>query len=83
MKEGETKMSFGQWFKTMGIKKYGIAILIALVIDYGTFFTDGGIQTAFSDPEIPPIIWVFGAIAFFGFHIGMTWHAITAFQKQR
>lgn len=74
--------TFTQWFKRRGWKSYTLPIIIAIAVNYGIFFTDGA-TSMFQDPEIPIIIWVMAFIAYFGFHVGMTWHIITAFKAQR
>jgi hypothetical protein len=75
--------TFGQWFKRRGWKSYTIPAIVSLVINYGIFFSDGGLTTMLQDPDIPIVIWVIAGIAYFGFHIGMAWHIMDAYKKQR
>ena len=74
--------SFIGWFKRRGYKSYTFPILMAIAVNYFIFFT-GTASSMFQDPEIPVIIWILAFIAYFGFHIGMTWHIITTFKLQR
>ncbi len=75
--------TFIQWFKRKGWKSYIFPIAIGLLFNYGLYFTDGGVSEMFKDPDIPIVIWIMGFIAYFGFHIGITWHMIDSYKKQR
>lgn len=77
------KENFIKWFIRKGYRSYTLPIVISLVINYGIFIGNGGIYSAFEDPEIPIFVWVLSFIVYLGFHIGMTWHIIDAFKKQK
>lgn len=77
------KENFIKWFIRKGWKSYTFPIVIGLSLNYGIFLSDGGAKEMFADPDIPIAIWVLTFIAYFGFHIGITWHMIDAFKKQR
>lgn len=72
---------FFKWFGTVGYKKYILFILIFLIIDYGIFFTDGGLSFVF-DPEIPFFILGFLFILLIGSHAAMILHIIDAYKSQ-
>ena len=79
MKKKE-KMSFGQWFVKVGIKDYGLLIGIVALLDFGLFFSDGGLSTA---DNLSILAWIVLGIIFFGLHIAVPAHMISSFKKQR
>jgi hypothetical protein len=78
--EKKEKMSFGKWFRKVGIKDYGLLMSIVGLIDYFLFFSEGGIQPT---SNISIIAWISLGILLVGLHIVAPLHMISSFKKQR
>ena len=72
------KMSFWQWFKSRGIRSYGAAFGVIGMVNWGFWSNLENMQSA----NHPSVLVIGGAIVTSSF-LGMVYHMIDAFKRQR